>query len=175
MTDEAEAIVLRRAKASDIDDIAAIYRSCIGIAGTTWNEYYPLRRDAERDLAVNGLYVAEVGGTTVGCVSVIRSELEALAGWRMRGDGVLELSRLAVRPDRRGHGYAADIISAVTRSLKTMAAPPCICLPLAVTARRSGPMKSLDLSFAANAGCMISIFICTKSCCEGGSVYGLQS
>lgn len=99
MTDEAEAIVLRRAKASDIDDIAAIYRSCIGIAGTTWNEYYPLRRDAERDLAVNGLYVAEVGGTTVGCVSVIRSELEALAGWRMRGDGVLELSRLAVRPD----------------------------------------------------------------------------
>lgn len=82
MTDEAEAIVLRRAKASDIDDIAAIYRSCIGIAGTTWNEYYPLRRDAERDLAVNGLYVAEVGGTTVGCVSVIRSELEALAGWR---------------------------------------------------------------------------------------------
>lgn len=123
MTDEAEAIVLRRAKASDIDDIAAIYRSCIGIAGTTWNEYYPLRRDAERDLAVNGLYVAEVGGTTVGCVSVIRSELEALAGWRMRGDGVLELSRLAVRPDRRGHGYAADIISAVTRSLKNDGCP----------------------------------------------------
>ena len=123
MTDEAEAIVLRRAKASDIDDIAAIYRSCIGIAGTTWNEYYPLRRDAERDLAVNGLYVAEVGGTTVGCVSVIRSELEALAGWRMRGDGVLELSRLAVRPDRRGHGYAADIISAVTRSLKNDGSP----------------------------------------------------
>ena len=107
MTDEAEAIVLRRAKASDIDDIAAIYRSCIGIAGTTWNEYYPLRRDAERDLAVNGLYVAEVGGTTVGCVSVIRSELEALAGWRMRGDG----------------GYAADIISAVTRSLKNDGCP----------------------------------------------------
>lgn len=123
MTDEAEAIVLRRAKASDIDDIAAIYRSCIGIAGTTWNEYYPLRRDAERDLAVNGLYVAEVGGTTVGCVSVIRSELEALAGWRMRGDSVLELSRLAVRPDRRGHGYAADIISAVTRSLKNDGCP----------------------------------------------------
>ena len=123
MTDEAEAIVLRRAKASDIDDIAAIYRSCIGIAGMTWNEYYPLRRDAERDLAVNGLYVAEVGGTTVGCVSVIRSELEALAGWRMRGDGVLELSRLAVRPDRRGHGYAADIISAVTRSLKNDGCP----------------------------------------------------
>ena len=123
MTDEAEAIVLRRAKASDIDDIAAIYRSCIGIAGTTWNEYYPLRRDAERDLAVNGQYVAEVGGTTVGCVSVIRSELEALAGWRMRGDGVLELSRLAVRPDRRGHGYAADIISAVTRSLKNDGCP----------------------------------------------------
>ena len=118
MTDEAEAIVLRRAKASDIDDIAAIYRSCIGIAGTTWNEYYPLRRDAERDLAVNGLYVAEVGGTTVGCVSVIRSELEALAGWRMRGDG-----GLAVRPDRRGHGYAADIISAVTRSLKNDGCP----------------------------------------------------
>lgn len=123
MTAEAEVIALRRAVKSDIDDIAALYHSCIGIAGTTWNEYYPLRRDAERDLAVNGLYVAEVVCTTVGCVSVTRSELEALAGWRMRGDGVLELSRLAVRPDCRGHGYAADIISAVIRGLKNEGCP----------------------------------------------------
>lgn len=106
MMPEAGAIALRRAGESDIDEIEALYRSCIGIEGTTWNEYYPLRRDAERDLAVNGLYVAEIGGATVGCISVTRSELEALAGWRMSGDGVLELSRLAVRPDRRGHGYA---------------------------------------------------------------------
>lgn len=131
MTAEAEVIALRRAVKSDIDDIAALYHSCIGIAGTTWDEYYPLRRDAERDLAVNGLYVAEVVRTTVcttvcttvGCVSVTRSELEALAGWRMRGDGVLELSRLAVRPDCRGHGYAADIISAVIRGLKNEGCP----------------------------------------------------
>lgn len=123
MAAEAEVIALRRAVKSDIDDIAALYHSCIGIAGTTWNEYYPLRRDAERDLAVNGLYVAEVVCTTVGCVSVTRSELEALAGWRMRGDGVLELSRLAVRPDCRGHGYAADIISAVIRGLKNKGCP----------------------------------------------------
>ena len=123
MTAEAEVIALRRAVKSDIDDIAALYHSCIGIAGTTWNEYYPLRRDAERDLAVNGLYVAEVVCTTVGCVSVTRSELEALAGWRMRGDGVIELSRLAVRPDCRGHGYAADIISAVIRGLKNEGCP----------------------------------------------------
>lgn len=123
MTAEAEVIALRRAVKSDIDDIAALYHSCIGIAGTTWNEYYPLRRDAERDLAVNGLYVAEVVRTTVGCVSVTRSELEALAGWRMRGDGVLELSCLAVRPDCRGHGYAADIISAVIRGLKNEGCP----------------------------------------------------
>lgn len=123
MAAEAEVIALRRAVKSDIDDIAALYHSCIGIAGTTWNEYYPLRRDAERDLAVNGLYVAEVVCTTVGCVSVTRSELEALAGWRMRGDGVLELSRLAVRPDCRGHGYAADIISAVIRGLKNEGCP----------------------------------------------------
>ena len=123
MAAEAEVIALRRAVKSDIDDIAALYHSCIGIAGTTWNEYYPLRRDAERDLAVNGLYVAEVVCTTVGCVSVTRSELEALAGWRMRGDGVLELSRLAVCPDCRGHGYAADIISAVIRGLKNEGCP----------------------------------------------------
>lgn len=123
MAAEAEVFALRRAVKSDIDDIAALYHSCIGIAGTTWNEYYPLRRDAERDLAVNGLYVAEVVCTTVGCVSVTRSELEALAGWRMRGDGVLELSRLAVRPDCRGHGYAADIISAVIRGLKNEGCP----------------------------------------------------
>ena len=123
MAAEAEVIALLRAVKSDIDDIAALYHSCIGIAGTTWNEYYPLRRDAERDLAVNGLYVAEVVCTTVGCVSVTRSELEALAGWRMRGDGVLELSRLAVRPDCRGHGYAADIISAVIRGLKNEGCP----------------------------------------------------
>lgn len=123
MMPEAGTITLRRAGESDIDEIEALYRSCIGIEGTTWNEYYPLRRDAERDLAVNGLYVAEIGGATVGCISVTRSELEALAGWRMSGDGVLELSHLAVHPDCRGHGYAADIISAVIRGLKNEGCP----------------------------------------------------
>ncbi len=123
---------LRLARADELDTVLALYKSVLGTPFCVWNENYPDRLELDHDFETENLYVFAEGDAVIGAVSVVpENELDHLDCWRVR-DGAVELARIVISLDRRGHGLAATMLSELIARLDA-AGVPSVHLSAAVT------------------------------------------
>ena len=107
--------IFREAVASDLDEIASLYRVCAANAHNHGNDGwapddYPNRQFAEEDLAQHGLFVLELKGEIVSAVSILpHDDLDELDCWTVAPAACP--SRLCVRPDLQGRHIAQITVS----------------------------------------------------------------
>lgn len=103
--------ILRRATAGDVPAVLGLYRSALGTPGCAWDDEYPNEYIAERDLQSGGLCVYADARGIAGAVSVeSENELDDIFAWRVCDGTHCEIARVVVAPDRRGRGYAAEML-----------------------------------------------------------------
>ncbi len=105
-----------RACREDLGAILALYQSCIGSPGCTWNMNYPSAEDAEGDLAAGALWTLRpaAGGTLLGVATgTYEPEVAAAPCWDARSTRPCCVSRLGIAPACRNHGLAKVLLSAM--------------------------------------------------------------
>ena len=111
---------LIKATIEDTKTVADIYESVKGGEFSVWNENYPTLEDALRDEAANCLYILREDGETIGCISVEPvAEDDDLPFWKINDGTHREVSRVAVRPDHQGKGYARRMTEMLINILKS--------------------------------------------------------
>lgn len=111
---------IRKAAPADVDAISEIYELIhdeeeAGRASIGWvRGVYPVRATAEGAVATGDMWVMEDGGEVVasGIINHVQVPEYADATWSndAKGDQVLVLHTLVVRPDRGGHGYGTAFV-----------------------------------------------------------------
>ena len=111
---------LIKATIEDTKTVADIYESVKRGEFSVWNENYPTLEDALRDEAANCLYILRENGDTIGCISVEPvAEDDDLPFWKINDGTHREVSRVAVRPDHQGKGYARKMTEMLINKLKS--------------------------------------------------------
>lgn len=106
-------MIFRKAKQQDLDEVYKLYRSLVGSAMCTWDEYYPGWIQINEDFQHGGLYVMEENSTIAGAISLVpENELDALPFWVC--SQAREIARVAVAPGLQGKGIAYQMVSALT-------------------------------------------------------------
>lgn len=108
-------MIIRRAKAGDLDAIEKIYNKILlkeeeGEVTTGWERgIYPRRETAEAALKRNDMFVIEDEGSIVGSGVINKDQLDvyAKAKWKFvaKNCEVMVLHTLAIDPDKSGRGY----------------------------------------------------------------------
>ena len=92
----------------DIPEIHALYRSCIGAPGCTWDIDYPNDETAGSDIKLNSLYILKDGGRIIAAASA--GPFYELGHLRWRIKNPCELARIGVVPDMRNKGVGTVIL-----------------------------------------------------------------
>lgn len=101
---------LRKAQKSEREIIKTLYLSVKGSEGCSWNEDYPSDFELDGDLEREALFVLTEDGEIVGAVSdTAPRELDEMPFWKHR-ENAKEITRVVVRPDRQGRGYAEKML-----------------------------------------------------------------
>lgn len=141
--------MLTLARPDDADALLTLYRREIGRPGCTWDEDYPNRGIALRDLARQDVYCLRDGeGRLYAAVTAAREEeLSALPCWTLRPAHPREIARLAVAPEAQGHGLAASLL---TELFGLLGAQGCDGLRLLVSPDNAAALKTY-----ARLGCTV--------------------
>lgn len=114
---EAQYPKLRKAAASDLNDVISLYHAAIGREGCTWNEFYPTREDAENDLSHGCLYVGTLRDEIMASISVVpENELDGYVFFD--GKNAREIARITVAKQDAGRGYAALLLRQLFEIMK---------------------------------------------------------
>lgn len=114
MGSKMDKLIIRKAKAEDIDTIEKIYEAILdreestGVIYTNWHKgLYPTRADAEGALKAGTLYAGEIDGRVVACVNLnsIQPEEYAKISWSVEAEGreVLVIHTLCIDPEYAGN------------------------------------------------------------------------
>ena len=101
---------------SDIPEIHALYRSCIGAPGCTWDDDYPNDKTAESDIKINSLYILKDGGKIIAAASA--GPFDELGHLRWKPKNPCELARIGVVPEMRNKGIGTVILQHVIDAMK---------------------------------------------------------
>lgn len=103
---------------SDVEEIAEIYRSLIGMPGCTWDDHYPTVDFVRRDIEDGNLFKAVVGGKIAGSAYMgdyeERSTLECFRGFGKLG----EFGRVGVRRELHRTGVAQTMLEHLKNTAK---------------------------------------------------------
>ncbi|GAB3914253.1 GNAT family N-acetyltransferase [Larkinella knui] len=109
-------MTVRLATLKDIPDLLQLLRHVVPIMQASgnfqWDEHYPNAAVFEKDIEQNQLWVADLDGKPVG-VAAITTDQEpeyAQVGWDLSETAIV-VHRLAVDPDVRGRGIAAQLLA----------------------------------------------------------------
>lgn len=98
---------LRKAKQTDIDIVAEIYKSVVGLNHSQWTENYPTLENVVQDFRRENLYVFENNNIIIGACSVeSESVFENAYFWKVNDGTQCEISRIVIAPEYQGNGYA---------------------------------------------------------------------
>lgn len=103
---------LEPARPQDTGAVLALYRSLIGLPGTTWNQYYPGPEDVENDIARGSLWCLwGPDGTLWGAASLGEDDqdIRDLSFWAP-AENSCELTRIGIRKDLHGKGLAEAFV-----------------------------------------------------------------
>lgn len=98
--------------------ILALYRSLIGLPGTTWNEYYPGPEEVERDIARGSLWCLwGPDGTLWGAASLGEDDpdIRDLSCWAPAANSC-ELTRVGILKDLHGRGLGEEFVRCLLRN-----------------------------------------------------------
>ncbi len=102
---------LRKALKADIDIVAEIYRSVIGLNNSHWTENYPTRKNIVQDYSNGNLYIFENNNIVIGACSVeSESIFENIDFWKINNSTQCEISRIVIAPEYQGKGYARIMV-----------------------------------------------------------------
>jgi len=108
-------IELRHATESDIENIMLLYKSCVKQMNEkglfNWNENYPSYLFAKADIEKQQLYISEINGELVGCMSLLKSlSKEYIEQLQLsKSDDCITIKRLAVHPKFQNKGIANNL------------------------------------------------------------------
>lgn len=109
---------LIKATLADAPRAAEIYEAVKGGGFCVWSEGYPTLEHALGDARAGCLYLFTDRGELIGCASVEPvSEDDDLPFWRVNDGSHREISRIAVRPEHQGKGYARKMVGALIDEL----------------------------------------------------------
>ncbi len=109
----------RLAYPHELEAVVALYDTARLEPFTAWNEEYPLRTDALRDLETDNLYVLIEADVVIGALSVVsENETDDLDCWHITGEGVHEIARIVIAPTHHGHGYARLMVEHICAILR---------------------------------------------------------
>lgn len=103
---------LEPARPRDAGALLALYRSLIGLPGTTWNESYPGPEDVESDIARGSLWCLwGPDGSLWGAASLgdDDEDIRGLGFWAPAANSC-ELTRVGIRQDLQGQGLGAAFV-----------------------------------------------------------------
>lgn len=103
---------LEPARPRDKEAVLALYRSLIGLPGTTWNEYYPGPEDVENDIARGSLWcIWGPGDDLWGAASLGEDDedIRDLSCWTP-AENSCELTRIGIRQDLHGKGLGEAFV-----------------------------------------------------------------
>ena len=110
---------LIKADTSYAEAVASIYDEVRNGELCVWSEHYPTLEHALDDAKNGCLYVLTDGGNSIGCASVEPvAEDDDLPFWSICDGNHREVSRVAVRPEYRGKGYARTIMAMLIKELE---------------------------------------------------------
>lgn len=142
-------IRIRKAVEKDLDCIANLYEDVCDYLETHKNypgwkkDIYPLRGNAEKGLAANALYVARIGGKTVGTVILSHEPEDGYRNgkWLTADDyrHIYVVHTLAVHPDFLKCGIATELLAFAERMARE---EQCISIRLDVV-KDNVPAESL--------------------------------
>jgi len=96
------------ANRGDIPEIHALYRSCIGAPGCTWDDDYPNDETAESDIKIDSLYILRDGGKIIAAASA--GPFYELGHLQWKPKNPCELARIGVVPGMRSKGVGTVIL-----------------------------------------------------------------
>ena len=132
---------LRKAQKEDLNRVADLYRSVVGIPGCTWNESYPGAFELEHDFRNRNLFVLQEGEQVIGAVSiVIPRELDALTNWRCL-DKAVEIARVVIDRDHARKGLAQIMLEELFIRLK---ARGCEAIHLSVASCNPAAIRTYE-------------------------------
>ncbi|MFD2551439.1 GNAT family N-acetyltransferase [Bizionia sediminis] len=109
--------MIRNAEFSEIENILNITQACarnlISKNIHQWHANYPNKTIIEQDITSHNLYVLELNGRLIGCVT-LSSKLDAVyktVSWLTPNYNNLYVHRLAVHPDFQGQGWAQKLMN----------------------------------------------------------------
>ncbi len=108
--------MIRTANKADIDALMKITAACanhmIAKGIYQWNEHYPSRQAFIEDLERDELYVLEISGELIGCITIstLKDEEYVPIEWLTPDGKNYYIHRLAVHPKMQGHGYAQHLM-----------------------------------------------------------------
>ncbi|MEC3906170.1 GNAT family N-acetyltransferase [Tamlana sp. 2201CG12-4] len=109
--------MIRKATTTDIDNILDITKACAvhmeSIHIHQWNAHYPNRNAFFEDAERNELYVLEIEGHIIGCITVstLMDEEYHPISWLTPNTKNVYIHRLAIHPKYQGKGYAQQLMS----------------------------------------------------------------
>ncbi len=102
---------LRKAVQTDINIVADIYKSVIGMNYSVWTEDYPTIQNVVQDFRNGNLYVFEDNNIIIGACSVeSESDFENSDFWKINDGTQCEISRIVIAPEYQGKGYARIMV-----------------------------------------------------------------
>lgn len=102
---------LEKARAEHIEAVGALYKSLIGQAGCTWNEYYPEADSPKNDCEHGCLYVYTERGAIIGAATVMfENEFDYIDLWHINDGTHREISRVCISKARQGRGLAKRML-----------------------------------------------------------------
>lgn len=103
---------LEPARPGDGPVVLSLYRSLIGLPGTTWNQYYPGPEEVESDIARGSLWCLwGPDGSLWGAASLGEDDLDIrdLDCWTPAANSC-ELTRVGIRQDLHGRGLGKAFV-----------------------------------------------------------------
>ena len=106
--------IIRAATAADKDEILKLYKTML-FGPADWDDDYPSMETIEYDLERDALFVmVDEDGSIIAAISIdLDEDVEILPCWDKNLEPGAELSRLAVREDKRNRGIARRMMQHV--------------------------------------------------------------
>ncbi|WP_026754386.1 GNAT family N-acetyltransferase [Sediminibacter sp. Hel_I_10] len=108
--------MIRKAHTYDVDTLMSITSACakhlISKGVFQWNEHYPNSAAFYKDIKRDELYVYDVNGTIMGCVTIskVMDDDYIEVDWLTPNQDNLYIHRLAVHPKHQGKGLAQELM-----------------------------------------------------------------
>lgn len=109
---------VERAHPQDAEAVLTLYRSLVGLPGTTWTEHYPGPEDVESDIGRGSLWcVWGPDGTLWGAASLGKDDpdIQDLTCWTPARNSC-ELTRIGIRKDLQGKGLGEGFVRCLLRN-----------------------------------------------------------